>query len=316
MSAVEQARSEKSERLEASDKGRRATVLLAIGAATGLALATVSLVSDRAGVPDPLHQRVPLPENSVARVNDTLIAGADFERLVAGLERDTRAPANAEMRRHILDRMIDEELLVQHGLELGLARVDRRVRADLTSALISSVVDESDASEPTQRELRAFYSESRDLFTNPGRLHARQIFFAANGEQQEDRARERARQALGRLASGESFAEVRGALGDAELSPLPDAYLPATKLREYLGPTALRALMVLGVGERTPPLRSGTGVHVLELLGREPPQTPAFEEIEKAVKREWRRQAGDRALRAYLDDLRDRAVVVTRQGLP
>ena len=42
-----------------------------------------------------------------------------------------------ENMQRVLDRMIDEELLGQRGLDLGLVRADRRVRADLVSAVIA-----------------------------------------------------------------------------------------------------------------------------------------------------------------------------------
>ncbi len=288
---------------------RRSLPLLAAGAGAGLFLAAVSLLqSAPSRSPD-------LPPSAVARVNDTVIAQADFQKLVTGLENDTRAPADADMRRHLLDRMVEEELLVQHALELGLARFDRRVRADLTSALIASVVSDSEVGDPDDGELQRFFEQNRDLFIVPGRLRARQIFVAAGRAPQDASARERAEEARRRIAAGEPFATVHQAMGDREISPLPDALLPAAKLREYLGPTALRALLELEVREVSRVVRSGTGFHLLQLLDRQEPRTPSFEKIEETVRVEWRRRAGDRALRRYLDDLRKRAEILVREDL-
>ena len=288
---------------------RRTLLLLAIGAAVGLALAVASLLRPAPGPADSL------PERAVARVNDTLIQRSDFEQLIAGYESDSKTLADAATRQRVVDRLIDEELLVQHALDLGLAQIDRRVRADLSSALIASVVARSEQSDPSEAELQSFYSENRDLFTQPGRMRARQIFFQIGRGDDEGASAERAERVRRRLASGEPFAVLRDALGDSEVSPLPDAYLPAGKLREYLGPTALRALAALEVGAVSDSVRSGTGIHLLQLLGREEPRTPSFEEIEDSVRREWRRQAADRALRSYLDELRRDADVVSRRDL-
>lgn len=283
---------------------------LAAGATLGLALAVASLVSG--GSADES-----LPSDAVARVNGVVIRGDDFQRLVAGLESDTRQPIDDERRQHVLDRMIDEELLVQRALDLGLATVDRRVRADLTSALIASVVASAESEDPSDDELRAFYEENRDFFTVPGRLRARQVFFRVKGVDQEATARNRAAAARDRLLAGDPFESVREELGDPEISRVPDALLPPTKLREYLGPTAQRAVGALDVGDWSEPVRSGTGVHVLQLVEREPERTPELEAVRSNVAAEWRRRAGDRALREYLDSLRgDANVVLTDELAP
>jgi parvulin-like peptidyl-prolyl isomerase len=104
---------------------------------------------------------------------------------------------------------------------------------------------------------------------------------------------------------------VRDDAGDTVLSPIPDVLLPALKLREYIGPTALRGAMELEVGELSEPIRSGVGLHLLELVDHIPAKTPPLDEIEKQVRAEWRRRTGDRALRLYLDELRMQGEVVT-----
>jgi len=83
---------------------RRATLLLGLGASVGLALAALGLLD----APTPGGDA--LPPELVARVNGVEIRRADYERLLAGLESDTRSPLSPESRLHVLDRMIEEEL--------------------------------------------------------------------------------------------------------------------------------------------------------------------------------------------------------------
>jgi len=250
-----------------------------------------------------------LPPGAIARVGDAVIRAEEYERLVAGLESDRREPVDDELRRHVLERMIDEELLVQRAVELGLVDVDKRVRANLTSAMIQSIVDDAEEVEATEAELRAFYAEHADFFSAPGRLHARQIFFRLRGG-----GEEAAKAAVERLEAGEDFSAVQAELGDSEISPLPNTLLPALKMREYIGPTALRAVAELAPGETSPPIKSGTGVHILQLVAREDKHTPAFDKIRDQVNSEWRRRQGDTALRSYLDGLRDDIHVVRAAG--
>jgi parvulin-like peptidyl-prolyl isomerase len=74
----------------------------------------------------------------------------------------------------------------------------------------------------------------------------------------------------------------------------------------------LAAAERLEVGELSPPVRSGVGIHLLELVDRTPAISPPFDEVAAQVAVEWRRRTGDRALRAYLDELRADGDVVVR----
>jgi parvulin-like peptidyl-prolyl isomerase len=288
----------------AAEPRRPAQAWLAAGAALGLLAAAVGVIGERPDAGD-------LPDGAVARVGDALIRFEDYERLVAGLESDRREPVDAKLRRHVLDRMIDEELLVQRAVELGLVDVDRRVRANLTSAMIQSIVDDAEEVEPSERELLTFYEENADFFTSPGRLHVRQIFFRARDDGN-GTGETRAAAAHAALLAGASFESVGEDYGDDAISPLPAVLLPPLKLREYIGPTALRAAMELEPGTMSGPIRSGTGVHLLQLVDREPASTPPYEIIAEQVRNEWRRRQGDRALRAYLDGLREDIPVIIR----
>jgi parvulin-like peptidyl-prolyl isomerase len=276
----------------------RALWLLAAGVALGLASAAFGLLRDGGSR---------LPSDAVATVNGEPIPKDEYERTLAAFAADRRAPLDGEDRVHVLDRMIDEELLVQRALELGLARHDRRVRADLTSALIASVVSEAEERSPDARELEAFYAEHRDFFARPGRLRVRQVLVRAGADAAAAQAR--AGQAVARLRAGEALARVAAELGDPEDAPLPDALLPPVKLREYLGPTALRTLLALGAGEVSEPVRTEAGWRVLVLAEREEEYAPPLGEIEEQVRAEWVRRQGERALREYLDELRRRADV-------
>ena len=281
----------------------RGSVLLAIGAGAGVALAASGLVASS------VTRGRGLPPGAVARVNGALLRADDYTRSLDALERDRRGGAEPADRRFVLDRLIDEELLVQRGLELGLALQDARVRRDLTAAVIDAVVTEHEDGTPSDAELEAFYRRERDFFARPGRLRVRQLWCRADTAADAPSAEARARAAAASLRAGEDFAGVRARLGDPEIAPLPDALLSPAKLLDHLGPTALRAALELEAGAVSDPVRSATGYHVLQVVEREAEWVPPREEIADEVLAEYRRRRGERALRAYLDGLRARAAV-------
>src|SRR6266446_3398750 len=137
--------------VELGASSRLGPLLLALGALSGIAVAASGLLRNG------LDNRSALPSGAVARINGQIIRVADYERVVAGLADDRRDGIDDAQRRRVLDRLIDEELLIQRGLELGFARQDRKVRADLTAAVIASVLTEHEDLQPADAELQAFY---------------------------------------------------------------------------------------------------------------------------------------------------------------
>lgn len=285
----------------------RALGVLGAGALFGLALAVLGLFGEQ-------ESGAVLPEEAVALVNGKVILEEDYLRLVAGLDADTRSPVSRAQKRRVLERMIDEELLVQRGLELGLADSDRRIRADITSAMIRSAVLEAGGADPSQRELEDFYEREGGLFREPGRVWVESLFFSTAAGEAE--ALRRAQLARARLAAGEPIDELREALADPGAVPIPAALLPPAKLREYIGPVALAEVMQLESGEVAGPLHGDAGLQLLRVRSREAPHAPPFEEVREQVRTEWLRRADDRALRAYLDRLRRHAELHVRAELP
>ena len=280
---------------------RRPQVLLGVGALGGLGLAM-------AGFLLPRGPQLALPVDAVAMVNGETVAREEYERAIAALTVDRRSPLADAERRHVVDRLVDEELLIQRALDLELVRRDRRLRGELVSVMVQSVVSEVADVEPTEAELAAFYAANRDYFAEPGRVRLRQIVIDA-GPDANGGGLSRALAGRARLLAGAPFERVRDELGAVEIAPLPDALLPPAKLREYLGPTAARAALELSPGDVSEPVRSATGYHVLKLVEREAARVPTLDEVEAEVRAEYRRRAGEQALRRYLDELKRSAVI-------
>ena len=287
----------------------RAQRWLAFGALTGLVATAIGL-----GLHAP--RGAALPAGAVATVNGAPVRSAEYERAVGALAADRRTPLGDDDRRFVLDRLVDEELLVQRALELGLVRSDRRVRSDLVAAVVDSVVAEASQGEPDAADLRAFYEANRDWFAQPGRLRVRQLNVAGPPVRDDATALARAQQAAAQLRSGRSFAEVEQALGEPAVAPVPDDLLPPAKLAQYLGASAVAAAAALPPGVVSDPLRVASGWSVLVVAERESARTPPLEAIEDQVRAELQRRAGDSALRRYVEELRRRAEIHVAGALP
>lgn len=265
--------------------------LLLAGALSGVALATAGVVR---------APRAALPDDAVAVVNGHAIRRADYETALAAVAADGKlGKLDPALRRHVLERMIDEELLVQAALELGLAQRDRRVRADLSSATLS-FVKEAPGREPSEAELAAFFREHAGYFANDARVEVEERFFQSEAA---------ARDARDAWQKGEPVAAGSPAL------PVPPGPLPLGKLEQYLGPTLARRVADLPVGVVSEPMASGDGYRLLRVKSRSGGTPPRFEDVRELVRTEWRRRATEAELRRFLGDRRARAKVSVAEEL-
>ena len=285
-----------------SSSGRGLWLLL-LGAATGVGVAAIGLLTPATPNASALGADV------VAQVNGRPILRADYDRILAGVASDRRTPMDAARTQQLLDRLIEEELLVQRALTLNLPRSDPKTRNDLVQAMIATVVTEADAHQATDAEVLAFYEANKGFFRRPDRARVRQIFCRTRSADDLAEAETRCADAARRWQAGEDYVDLARTLGDPVAPPLPDTFLPSTKLTEYLGPTAANTVLTQPVGTISAPLRVAAGFRVVQLLEREADADRGFDAIRDQVRAEMRRRAGDDALRRYLQDLRAAAAI-------
>ena len=99
--------------MEASPSASRATLLLVGGAGLGLLAAMWSAL----GAGDAIERY----GDAIAVVDGTPIQRSIFDSAIEGLAAAKRTALTEADKREALERIIDEELLLQRALELGLA---------------------------------------------------------------------------------------------------------------------------------------------------------------------------------------------------
>lgn len=140
---------------------RRALILLVLGSLVGICLGTLSAL--RGGPAPPAR----LPPGAIAVVNGMVIRTEEYRRAVTMLASEKRNALTAADRVHVLERLIEEELLIQGAVVDGLIDRDRAIRQAMTQAMLAAIVTDSASARPTQEELRAFYAANAPLFEQP-----------------------------------------------------------------------------------------------------------------------------------------------------
>jgi parvulin-like peptidyl-prolyl isomerase len=278
---------------DSGGRSRRASQLLGLGAALGLAAALWSALGEP-GVGN-------ADRDSIATVDGVAISRADYEMAIGSLVADKRSPLTATDRRRALDRLIDEELLVQRGLALGLGTSDLAMRKALVDAMVQFAAAEAAGHEPGEEELRRFYAERPELLRGEPQLRVRVVSVPSRDAGRVDAMRTA-------LRSGRDFASAAAAAG-AEPVVVPDTLLPASKLTDYAGPTVRDAALALRPGDVAGPLDVGGVPTFVMLVDRQPGILPPFDSVRAVVAEEWRRRQGEAALEHYLAGLRRTAKI-------
>jgi len=265
------------------------SILLA-GAVAGMSLAIGSLVQG---------SKLALPDAYAAKVNKTLISMDSLEQKVRLLANDKTNAITTQDREFVLERMIDEELLVQQGLDMGLAENHRLVRSALIQVVRQSLL--SDDSDVSAQELREFYRANESVFTRPPQYLLRAWSLADT------------KTPLWLTnVSTEGFTisdEQKKALSDFTPLPVPLAYLPSDGLIRYLSKADFPALRKLEVGQFL--LGSNGDKQVLYYLeGRKSANVPELDSIRETVERAYQQQQQEQRFRTYLVTLRRQADIV------
>ena len=139
--------------------------LLLTGMAAGLLLALTGVV------------RAPgdtLPEDVIARVGSHDLLIADYRRTINSLQAERRKPLDPEMRAQVLERLVDEYLLLQHARDLNLSYEVPMLRKRTVAQVLEILRSQVEAMEPDDAELLRFLDGNRVYFgldEEPGMAH-------------------------------------------------------------------------------------------------------------------------------------------------
>ncbi len=278
---------------------------LVVGALAGVAIAAATLV--RGGAPNGAGAAA-VPAEAVALVNGHAITRDALARYTGALARERgRIDLDPAEQRRILDRLIDEELLLQHGIALGLDRSEPNARRAIVSAVVDSLTTNS-MREPERAELEVFYREKGRSFARPGPLQV-ELALVPVGTLPEDEAKRRAVEIARRARAGESLTALAGELGAPLDPPLPPGPTTNDALRDRFGGIVVQALARLGPGESSDPVRAMDGYWVVRVVSREADVVPPIDDVIEPLRQEWIQHDHDVRLQEEITALRQSAAI-------
>jgi parvulin-like peptidyl-prolyl isomerase len=289
---------------------RRSMVFLACGALIGLAIAGYGLFTAKG------TRSRGVPAEAVALVNQRQILRSDFMTQTETQYSVQFAQTTREQRKKILEDMIDEELLMQRGLEIDLPSYDPDVRNALVAGVELEVTADVVAQQPTSEELHAYYQRHRSRYSSEGLMQLRDLVVRTDASRSAAAAHAVAINAAAEIRAGHPLDEVikryglvdSGRFMAAGHTDLGDIFEFA--VRAKLDDALYNALSPLKDGAVSDPVDESEGVHLIVMIKRRLPVSQTFEQASNRVWADVKREAEAKVRAANLVYLHGRADIV------
>jgi len=327
--------------------------------AAGLALAVVPAIAQNDPLAADAAQSSPysgsVVEAIVARVNDQVISTSDYERAEQQLEQEAQQQSWSqqelyEQRRDLLRSLIDRQLLLSKGKELGIngdteviKRLDdmrkeyhldsmealqkaaeaqgvswedlrEQIRENvITSDVISQEVAQHIDVSPS--DMRAYYDAHKDEFVRPEEVRLSEILIPTPNDEdaaQVSQAEKQADALEDRLKAGADFATL--AKADSSGPTAAQGGDLGDYKRGVLPKVMEDATFDLKAGQWTAPIRTKQGWLILEVAQHQAAGEEPFSQVQNQIQETVGMAKMQPALRDYLAELRDEAYIEVAPG--
>ena len=193
------------------------------------------------------------PSDTLVLVNQQPITQATLNTALVTLG----LPKNPSTQHSILQRLVDDELILQRAEDLGILQADPGIRKLLARSAIENITNDTKNLPVDKSALRAFYESHQAIFEESSRTTLKAFKF---------NTLEQASNARNHKLTGGQLDEVIGLIEGAQRVDIPLSPLPEHMLRRYLGVGLSSKIIGLAEGELSQPIRQNGGVYLVQIL--------------------------------------------------
>jgi hypothetical protein len=212
---------------------------------------------------------------------------------------------NPDDREVLVQRLIDDELMLQHAEDLGIFTTDPGIRKLLVRSSVNSIIEDSRSEPISDEQLKVFYEDHKSVFQRPSRIGLKVASFL-NPEMAKD-----TREIIKKEVPFEvAIAETK----TGELINIPSSLIPEHVLRRYLGSKLTAVALSLSENQISSPITIDEFTYLIYVLAKEPEQQLSFDDSRLQVKSEYRSRHRQNALTNALTRLRKHADIRVDQS--
>lgn len=233
------------------------------------------------------------------------VTQAKIEQMAGLFAKTWQRPPTAEELKGLIDDYVKEEIYVREALRLGLDLDDAVIRKRLRLKMEYLNAADSEASPPTEAQLKAYLDSHPDKFRQAPRVSFEQVYI--NPERHGPDAGAAAKALLEPLRKDANYAATAG---DPALLPAAMPLTDQPGIAGVFGEDFAGAVIDVAPGQWQGPISSDIGLHLVKVTERAPGSLPALKDIRPTVEREWMNDHRNLVEQQRFDDLLKRYKVI------
>ena len=236
-----------------------------------------------------------LPDNVAAVINDKIIPSERYQTVIQLIKNDKRDDLTDNDRNMALERIIEEELLVQYAYQNGFLEADDLLRKSIVRSVVDSIAEQSISVIPNEKTLRDFYQDNLSLFTIDEQFRI-VILSSQNGSDIN----------AGKIIWQDSYdiPLLMNEIGSIKKLEISSDFISKYRLGTLIGPLLRDVVLSLKLGETSEPLETIYGYSIVTLIDKKGRVIPDFKEINEIVLQEYKRRQRETILNDLLSDLK------------
>ena len=236
-----------------------------------------------------------LPDNVAAVVNDKIIPSERYQTVIQLIKNDKRDDLTDIDRKMALERIIEEELLVQYAYQNGFLEADDLLRKSIVRSVVDSIAEQSISVIPNEKTLRDFYQDNLSLFTIDEQFRI-VILSSQNGSDIN----------AGKVIWQDSYdiPLLMNEIRSIKKLDISSDFISKYRLGTLIGPLLRDVVLSLKLGETSEPLETIYGYSIVTLIDKKGRVIPDFKEINEIVLQEYKRRQRETILNDLLSDLK------------
>tara|TARA_A100001011_G_scaffold9047_1_gene10234 strand:- start:85 stop:957 length:873 start_codon:yes stop_codon:yes gene_type:complete len=239
-------------------------------------------------------------QNAVALVNDMTISEDQFIKYISTLGIDVVDENDEELLEIVLEKMIEEELLLQKGIELELHKFDIQIRKAIIQQVINSILLQNEE-EVTEKELREYYENNKNKYQLSKLIHLDIIFL--NSQREEDI------NLLFEAISTIGFAETKKQFHQELFFSIPDRLISIKDCIQLLGSNICKEIFELNLNDISNPIKYENGSLVIRIrnTNRDIVDNDLFNRLYDKILFDFKNSEDDKYFKDYIQYLKENA---------
>ena len=257
-------------------------------------------------------------KKAVALVNDVVISEDQFLKYASNLGADIQPEDDVEILELLLERMIEEELLVQRGIELDLHKKDIGVRKEMIKQVIDFII-QVERNQTSEEDIRVFYNKNIGKYTPTQKIQFQSIYINSPNKESVLLGTESDLKTLQPKLSKlydelktKDFLQIKSIYDENNFFEIPEKLISIKDCNNLFGKSICNEVASLKLDEVSQPIFFGNGYFIFKLVDymKQEIDEEYYNEIKERIIFDYNNGLDDEKLKKYLKFLKDNSEII------